>query len=411
MPSRNAKPKKLCPIEGLPYNAPLFESVLGSLFMQSIQIDQYDALLAEKQQRIESQFNQFTIPPLQIFASDPTNFRLRAEFRIWHEGDRCFHAMFKPGTKNDPMEVTDFPIASVAINELMPKLMEAINQDPMLKHKLFQIDYLSTLSGEMLVSLLYHKPLEDEWLAVANKLKAQLGVNLIGRARKIRLLLDQDHVIDTLDVDGRKLKYKQVECSFTQPNGKMNEKMLSWARDCVKGSDWDLLELYCGNGNFSIALADQFRRVVATEISKTSVNAANDSKAMNSITNVDFARVSAEEFTAHMSGEHKRRRLEGMKLEEANFGTVLVDPPRAGLDEDSCKMISQYPNIVYISCNPDTLEENLKVLSQTHKVERFALFDQFPYTHHIECGLYLTKKVCKEELTKKVCKEELVKKV
>lgn len=361
--------------------------------MHDVQVDQYDALLAQKLQRIEEQFLPLSIPSVDVFASDPLHFRQRAEFRIWHEDDRCFHAMFEPGTKSNPIEITDFPIASQAINDLIPKLTQALNSNPVLKNRLFQLEYLSTLSGDMLVTLIYHRQLDDEWIAAASALKDELGVHIIGRARKMRILLDQDHVIEELTVDGKRLKYKQVEASFTQPNAKISEHMLSWARSCTQNSqDHDLLELYCGNGNFSLAMADQFRRVFATEISKTSVNAANDGKAMNGIKNVEFARVSAEEFTDHMNGVKLRRRLKDMDLENADFGTVLVDPPRAGLDSESCKMISKYPRIVYISCNPDTLELNLKALSKTHTIERFALFDQFPYTHHVECGAFLVAK-------------------
>jgi tRNA (uracil-5-)-methyltransferase len=69
----------------------------------------------------------------------------------------------------------------------------------------------------------------------------------------------------------------------------------------------------------------------------------------------------------------------------------LLDPPRSGLDDATLAMVKEYSNIVYISCNPDTLKSNLQVLTQTHKVLRFALFDQFPYTHHAECGVYLQK--------------------
>ena len=47
--------------------------------------------------------------------------------------------------------------------------------------------------------------------------------------------------------------------------------------------------------------------------------------------------------------------------------------------------------IIYISCNPDTLQDNLKTLSTTHKVTKFAMFDQFPYTHHVESGVLLEK--------------------
>jgi tRNA (uracil-5-)-methyltransferase len=368
-------------------------NLAGIFSMQDIQEDQYESLLAEKTRRIESQFKQFGIPDIQVFASQPKHFRLRAEFKVWHEGDRCFHAMFERGTKNGPIEITNFPIASKAIAQLMPKLIAEINQSVELKHRLFQLEYLNTLSGDMLVTLIYHRQLNDTWIAEAKRIKEKFGIHIIGRAKKMRLLLDQDHVIETLHVDGKALKYKQIEGGFTQPNGEMNQNMLSWARNCADNKESDLLELYCGNGNFSIALADKFNRVFATEISKTSVKAAFDNKAMNQLENIDFARVSAEEFTSHMNGTRKRRRLKDSKLEEADFQTVLVDPPRSGLDIESCKMISSYQNIIYISCNPDTLEENLAELCQSHTITHFALFDQFPYTHHIECGIYLTKKL------------------
>jgi tRNA (uracil-5-)-methyltransferase len=360
--------------------------------MHLVQIDQYEALLADKKQRIETQFSRFEKPSLEIFSSPAKHFRQRAEFKIWHIEDRCFHAMFERGSNNAPIEITDFPIASEAIVKLMPILLKELNQNNELKRRLFQVEYLSTLSGEMLVTLIYHRKVGDEWLAEAKALKEKLGIHLIGRAKKMRILLDQDHVIETLNIDDKEFHYKQIEGGFTQPNAYVNQHMLSWARSCAEDSQGDLLELYCGNGNFSIALADKFRKVFATEVSKTSVKAAFDNKEMNKLDNVDFARVSAEELTAHISGEHPRRRLKDCHLEEADFQTVLVDPPRAGLDEASCEMISHYPRIIYISCNPDTLEQNLEYLSKTHKIQRFALFDQFPYTHHIESGVYLVKK-------------------
>ncbi len=52
--------------------------------------------------------------------------------------------------------------------------------------------------------------------------------------------------------------YRQVENSFTQPNAAMNIQMLEWALDVTKGSKGDLLELYCGNGNFFISAGAQF---------------------------------------------------------------------------------------------------------------------------------------------------------
>ena len=71
---------------------------------------------------------------------------------------------------------------------------------------------------------------------------------------------------------------------------------------------------------------------------------------------------------------------------------MLVDPPRAGLDMATINMINQYEYIIYISCNPDTLAHNLQELTKTHTIERAALFDQFPFTHHIESGVILKRR-------------------
>ncbi|EOA3792905.1 tRNA (uridine(54)-C5)-methyltransferase TrmA, partial [Acinetobacter baumannii] len=74
-----------------------------------------------------------------------------------------------------------------------------------------------------------------------------------------------------------------------------------------------------------------------------------------------------------------------------DFDTVFVDPPRAGIDDETLKLLQSFERIIYISCNPNTLYENLKTLTQTHRVTKFALFDQFPYTHHVESGVLLEK--------------------
>ena len=55
-------------------------------------------------------------------------------------------------------------------------------------------------------------------------------------------------------------------------------------------------------------------------------------------------------------------------------------------------MVQQYPRILYISCNPHTLCDNLQQLCQTHRIERAALFDQFPYTEHMESGVWLVER-------------------
>ncbi|WP_299009398.1 tRNA (uridine(54)-C5)-methyltransferase TrmA [uncultured Shewanella sp.] len=355
----------------------------------------YDAQLEEKRIKLEQLFSQFDTPKMEIFASEPAHYRMRAEFRIWHDGDDMYYYMFDK-VLNKKVRCDQFLPASKLINELMPVLIEKLKSNTLLRHKLFQIDFLSTLSGEILVSLLYHKPLEHAWEHEAQALKTtlskQFSINLIGRARKQKIIMDKDFVLESLLVNNQSLQYHQIENSFTQPNGKVSIKMLEWAIDATKNSTGDLLELYCGNGNFSIALAQNFNKVLATELAKPSVESAQYNIKANNIDNLQIIRMSAEDFTDAMAKKRSFRRLEGIDLDSYECNTIFVDPPRAGLDTNTIKLVQQYERIVYISCNPNTLIDNLSELAQTHNITRFALFDQFPYTDHMESGLLLEKK-------------------
>lgn len=363
--------------------------------------EQYATLLAKKVENLTALLAPFAPPALEVFESAPSHFRMRAEFRLWHDknavGDNeIYHIMFDQATKQR-YRVDNFPIASQLINQMMTTLLAEIQGNEILTRKLFQVDYLSTLSGEIAVSLLYHKKLDESWTAEAqalrNRLQAQgFKVQLIGRATKQKIALDCDYIEEILPVSGQNLVYRQVENSFTQPNAQMNIKMLEWAQSCTENSQGDLLELYCGNGNFSIALAKNFRKVLATEISKSSVSSAQYNIAQNGVENLQIIRMSAEEFTQAMNGVREFNRLKGIDLKDFECNTIFVDPPRAGLDQATLDMVQGYERILYISCNPETLAENLTQLSQTHRIARAALFDQFPYTHHIESGVWLVKK-------------------
>lgn len=367
------------------------------IYQHGVSPDAYESQLNAKASKLIESFSRFNAPDLEVYPSAPSHFRLRAEFRLWHSGDRCFYAMFDSVDKKKVLEVKDFPVASQLINRLMTELLEELQGNELLSKRLFQVEFLTTLSGDALITLIYHKKLEEAWQQEAERLQDKLGFPIIGRSRKQKLVLERDWVNETLEVDGQQYYYRQIEGGFTQPNGGMNQQMLSFARTCAKElvaeqGPHDLVELYCGNGNFSVALANCFNQVLATEISKTSVHAAQINIKDNDINNLVIARLSSEEFVQALRGERQFTRLQGVDLNTYNFQTILVDPPRAGLDDESVKQVQQYRNIIYISCNPDTLAANLETLSQTHDVQRFALFDQFPYTHHAEVGLLLTAK-------------------
>jgi tRNA (uracil-5-)-methyltransferase len=351
----------------------------------------YQTQLEAKRARLVQLLEPFDAPAPAVFDSALSHYRLRAEFRLWRDGEQRHYAMFEQGDKNRPILLDDFPIASQRINQLMPKL-KAAWVDPALGFKLFQLEFLTSLAGDALITLCYHRPLDDAWQAAAERLAQELGVSIVGRSRGKRSVIGRDHVVERLTVAGREFSYIQPEGAFTQPNGQVNQKMLSWAYEALGDRHDDLLELYCGNGNFTLPLATRVRRVLATEISKTSVRAALSNLADNRIDNVTLVRLSAEELTEALNGVRPFRRLEGIDLTGYDFGSVFVDPPRAGMDVDTCELVRRFERILYISCNPETLAQNIAQLQDTHRIERCALFDQFPWTHHMESGVLLVRR-------------------
>ncbi|WP_434518516.1 tRNA (uridine(54)-C5)-methyltransferase TrmA [Pseudomonas sp. NFX1] len=361
---------------------------MSAAFDPSSYATQLDAKVA----RLRELLAPFGAPEPAVFDSPREHYRLRAEFRLWREDGQRHYAMFAPGEKHKAILIEDFPIASERINLLMPRLKAAWQASEALSNRLFQVEFLTTLAGDAMVTMCYHRPLDEAWEVAARQLAEDLGVSLIGRSKGKRLVIGRDYAVEQLDVAGRVFSYRQPEGAFTQPNGAVNQKMLSWAYDAIGERDDDLLELYCGNGNFTLPLATRVRQVLATEISKTSVNAALSNLDENGVDNVRLVRLSAEELTQALNEVRPFRRLEGIDLKSYAFGTVFVDPPRAGMDPDTCELTRRFERILYISCNPETLAANIAQLQDTHRIERCALFDQFPYTHHMESGVLLVRR-------------------
>ena len=353
---------------------------------------QYQNQLKKKLLTVKKQFENIALPNIEVFGSEPIHYRLRCEFKIWHEGNLAHYAMYHPGDYKKPYIIEDFTVASELINSLMPPLLSAINASDILRRRLFSVEFLTTLSGQALITLLYHRPLDDIWEAEAVALTKTLAADIIGRSRKQKIVLNKDYVTETLNVAGKDYHYQQIETGFTQPNGRVNEKMLSWAVDKSRLFGGDLLELYCGNGNFTLPLAQNYKRVFATEIAKVSVNSALFNLDKNQINNVELVRMSSEDITQALQKVRPFRRLKQIDLDNYKFSTVFVDPPRAGLDDETLDLLHRFDNIIYISCNPTTLHENLSVLTKHYDIKHFSIFDQFPYTPHVECGTVLNRR-------------------
>ena len=366
--------------------------------LSRVQPQDYATLLAAKVATVCELMTPFSAPEPEVYASPPVGFRLRAEFRLWHDNDDINYVMFRREDPRKPVVVNDFIIADDRIQYLMPLLREKLIAHSILRHKIFQVEFLVSLSGDVMLTLIYHRKLDRAWENAAQQLATALQadskpVSVIGRSRKQKRVIGDDFVREVLPILGTDYHYRQYEQSFSQPNGQVNIRMIEWACKHAAAMNGDLLELYCGNGNFTLPLARYFDHIIATELSKVSIRAARANLEENSINNVQVVRLSAEEVTQAMNSERAFRRLADMPkpLSEFDLGTLFVDPPRAGLDEHTVSMASRFDRIFYISCNPQTLVQNLQSLCSSHHIKQFALFDQFPYTDHMECGVLLQK--------------------
>jgi tRNA (uracil-5-)-methyltransferase len=355
--------------------------------LSQYQPQRYNSILAQKLAHALPAFKRHYSGDAEVFASAPEHYRMRAEFRMWHSGDKIDFVMFTaPG---QPQVIKDFPLACKSISERLSPLKILLEANDTLRQRLFQVEFLSTSDGDTVLSLIYHKKLDHEWQLAALQLQDQMQLQVIGRSRKQKIVLGRDYVTEHLDLHGRKFSYQQTEGVFTQPNAGVNRHMIEWVLDQTRASSGDLLELYCGIGNFTLPLATRFRQVLATEISKQAVACARANMKANDIDNITLLRMSSEDFTAAMDGVRPFRRMRDISLQDFDLQSVLVDPPRAGLDPATLALVGRMPQIVYISCNPVTLLQNLELLGQTHRVAALAFFDQFPYTPHLECGVIL----------------------
>ena len=354
----------------------------------------YEEQLNFKLQREKQRFSDFTTMDFDIIKSEEKAFRNRAEFRIWWEKDENGKEILSYAMNDfnkNILEINSCQIVSSHIQEIMPKLLDLLMSELTLSYKLFAVEFLDSSTKDMLVTLIYHKKLDEEWNKLAKQIEKKLNIKVMGRSRKQKITLSSDSISETLNINNQNFKFAYQEGGFTQPNTNVNIQMIEWVLNNIEVSSKDLCELYCGGGNFTIPLSTKFNKVLATEISKTSIKSALKNCELNNVNNIEFIRMSAEEFVQGLQEVRVFNRLKDVNLKDYNFDTIFMDPPRSGLDDTTRALAKNFSNIIYISCNPETLHRDLKELVKTHEIIRFALFDQFAYTHHIESGVILKK--------------------
>ena len=172
------------------------------------------------------------------------------------------------------------------------------------------------------------------------------------------------------------LQYRFLPTDFTQVNGGINQKMIPLAVSMLELTPEDeVLDLFCGLGNFTLPIAKQAKTVVGVEGDEALVQRARDNAKLNGIDTAEFYAVDLQD-----------EETGGIWLND-RYNKVLLDPPRSGALEIVQKMGKINPDrIVYVSCNPATLARDADELvnNQGYRLVSTGVMDMFPHTAHVE---------------------------
>ena len=320
------------------------------------------------------ELSNFTEIKPEIYLSSATGYRARAEFGF----NKNSYTMVVDEQK---IYMDKSSIPHPCIQKLMPNLLSKINNSRLMQKKLFQINF-RTSGIKVLATLIYHKSLQEEWIQAAKAIQDSIeNLSIIGRSKKQKVLIGAEDLEVLSSYDNCNFKILQNDLVFFQPNFYLYSLMISFISKQLD-EPMDLLELYCGCGGFTLPLASIFEKVFATENNKHSIELLKKSIKLNNLLNIETARLSDNETASALANERPFRRLKNIDIQSYKFSHILVDPPRAGLSAETINLSSQFKNIIYISCNPETFLRDIVKLDRT--INSIGIFDQFANTKHLE---------------------------
>ena len=246
-------------------------------------------------------------------------------------------------------------------------------------------------TGELMVSLIINAmelPYENE-----------LAKTLTEKNKNIKTVCITPNLLNTNVINGKefrtvygggfitdfigKVKFKISPLSFFQINPlqtvRLYKKVLEFAALTGKETVFDL---YCGVGTISLFLAGKAKKVYGVEIIPQAIENARENAALNGISNADFFCGNADEIVFDL-----------VENKQVKADVVVVDPPRKGCSEELLKTVIklQPKTFVYVSCNPESLARDLKVLTSNGFVlKKVQPVDMFPHTVHVETVCLLT---------------------
>ena len=182
-----------------------------------------------------------------------------------------------------------------------------------------------------------------------------------------KYLTTKKSIITTI---GNKKYYESID-SFFQVNNTLTKELYNEVLNNIKDKNFNkVLDLYCGTGTIGIYISKYVKEVIGIDYNKSNIEDAKNNKVLNNIENISFICDKVE------------NQIDKFK----NIDCIIVDPPRAGLDEKTRKFIGiiNPKEIIYVSCDPVTLARDLKELQEKYTVKKVVPYNMFPRTYHCE---------------------------
>ncbi|MBY6756123.1 23S rRNA (uracil(1939)-C(5))-methyltransferase RlmD [Clostridium botulinum] len=193
---------------------------------------------------------------------------------------------------------------------------------------------------------------------------------------KLEILYGRDYIIEEL----LGLKFKIAPEAFFQTNSKGAEKLYSIVKDFLgDASSKVVFDLYCGTGTIGQIVASKAKKVIGVELIEEAVKAANENAKLNGLNNCEF-----------IAGDVAKV----IKDVKQKPDIIILDPPRPGVHPVALEYVVKFEpkEIIYVSCNPKTLVDDLKYLIDNgYKLEKVKGMDMFPHTPHVETVVKLSK--------------------
>ena len=245
-------------------------------------------------------------------------------------------------------------------------------------------------TGQLLVNIVTSSQEDfDEDGFVSGLLALELDNEVVGVLRTFNDRLADAVVCDSLKtLWGRDyymenllgLSFKVSAFSFFQTNIEAVERLYAEALNlagCLTGKN--VFDLYCGTGTISQIMALKAKSVLGIELVPEAVAAATENARLNGLDNCRF--IAGDVF-------------EVLKTVEEKPDVIVVDPPRVGIQTKALGKILEYgvEQIVYVSCNPKTLADNIKFMEgYGYQCQYLKPYDNFPFTKHVETVVLLSK--------------------